>query len=182
MAADTVKSASITNLDAVPFVPNTTGEGGPGYERNASDYAAVTTGGLASTASTYKMVRLPSNAKVKRATLKADADLDSNASPTLKVDVGAYYSDATMDGTQVANQGVLISANAFAAAVLFGKGTTDTIDALAAFTAAKKNQPLWQALGLASDPGGFIDVVVAVNTVAATAVAGVIGFDLTFVD
>lgn len=182
MAADTVKSASITNLDSVPVVPNSTGEGASGYERNASDYAALTTGGLASTASTYKMVRLPSNAKIKRATLKADAALDTNATPTLKVDVGAYYSDAAADGTQVANQGTSISANAFAAAVLFGAATTLSIDALAALGVAKRNQPLWQALGLASDPGGFIDIVVAVNAVAATAVAGTMGLDVTYVD
>src|ERR1700749_1713342 len=98
MAADALKSVGITNLDSTPVVPNTTGEGGPGYQRNITGYVTTTAAGLGNTSSTYKLVRLPSNAKVKALKLVADAALDTSTG--LKIDVGAYYSDSTVDVTQ----------------------------------------------------------------------------------
>jgi hypothetical protein len=64
MAADTVKSASITSLDAAAqslSAPLTEGIGAAGRLVDHSDYVAMTAGGLASTSSTYKMVRLPTS-------------------------------------------------------------------------------------------------------------------------
>ena len=186
MAADTLKSLSITNLDAVPIVPNPTGKGANGYLKSISDYSTPTTGGLASTSSIYRLVRLPTNAKIKNITLSSDAALDSNGSPTLTFDVGAYYSDSANDGTAVANQGVLISANCFGAVVAFG-AAHENIYALGAYSVANRNLPLWQALniqvnGLNADPGGFIDVVVAVHAVAATAVSSNLGIEVDYVE
>jgi hypothetical protein len=89
MAADTVKSNSITNLDASPVVPNTRGLGAPGDYVNFSDIAAATTGGLVSTSSTYKVIRLPSNCKIKAMKAIATSQLDSNGSATLALDIGA---------------------------------------------------------------------------------------------
>lgn len=179
MAADTLKSLSITNLDSTIIVPNPTGNGAAGPLRNVSDFVTPTVGGLASTASTYKMVRLPTNAKLKALKLNADAALDSSTG--LVLNVGAYYSDATNDGTAAANQGVLISANCFAAAKVFQATFTD-VDVLGAFGAAKRQQPLWQGLGLASDPGGFIDVVVAVSVIATTPVSAALSAQANYVE
>lgn len=172
MAADTLKSASITNLDAVPATKNTAGEGGLGYVKNITDYSTPTAGGLASTSSVYKLVRVKSTAKLKLAELVTDAALDTNVTPTLAADIGVYYSDATNDGTQAALQGTSISANALVANQKFGAATTLNIDALSNFSLVKRNQPLWQALGLSSDPGGYFDIVLAIHAVAATAAAG----------
>lgn len=168
MAADTLKSLSITNLDATPIVPNATGAGAGGYVKDVSDFVTPSTAGLVNTGSTYRMVRLPTNAKLKALKLNADAHLDSSTG--LVLDVGAYYSDATNDGTAQANQGAVISVNCFAAAIDFHTAFTEQ-NALVSFGAALRNEPLWKALGLASDPGGFIDVVVAVHTAATTAVS-----------
>jgi hypothetical protein len=181
MAADTLSSASITNLDTIPFVANNPGEGGSGYLRDVSDYVTPTTGGLASTSSIYKMVRLPTGAKLKKLQLFCTSVLDSNASPTLAVDVGAYYSDSTIDGTPVADQGVSISAACFLSNVAFGAATTKSVDALQALSPQKRNEPLWQAVGLAADPGGFIDIVVAVHAAAATAASQQMGIDAQYV-
>lgn len=181
MTADTLKSRSITNLDANPIVYDSAGFNIASREQTATDYASATTGGLASTSSTYNLVRMRSNAILRSVFLFTSAVLDSNVSPTLTFDVGAYYSDSTMDGTQSQNQGVLISANALAAVV-----ATPTAAHVAGgkevFVAnpADQDKMLWDFLGLASDPGGFIDIVVAVHAAAATAVAGDIGLRIGF--
>lgn len=181
MTADALKSASITNLDALPAVTNTSGEGGKGYVCNISDYCTATAAGLGDTASTYKMVRLPSNAKIKKLRAISAVDLDSNGSPTLALDFGLSYSDATNDGTAIANQGVAISATTFSTSILFGKTTTRSVDGLYGFTVDKRNMPLWQAAGLSTDPGGMFDVIFAIQATAATAVAGKIYCDCDYV-
>jgi hypothetical protein len=96
MAADTVKSASITTLDAAPQNATsptqiTEGIGAAGRSVNHSDYVAMSSGGLASTSSTYKMIRLPTSCIIKAGRLFTKAGLD--ASTGLAIDLGAYYSD-----------------------------------------------------------------------------------------
>lgn len=180
----TAKSASIVNQDSVLPVANPTGNGAQGYERNISDSVAVTTGQLGTTATIIGLVRVSSNIKLKSITLTSDAALDSSTGLTL--DVGAYYSDAyatngVVDGTPPALSGTAISVNAFSAILVF-QGTFQNVYALKSFAVANKNKPLWQALGLAADPGGFIDVVVAVHAAATTAVAGNLGISAAFVE
>lgn len=187
MAADTVKSASITTLDGAPQNSTsptqlTEGFGAAGRLVHHGDFVLATSGGLASTGSTYKMVRLPTQCILKSGDLFVKGGLDTSTG--LKVDVGAYYSDSTIDGTAVVNQGVLISANCFAAAQAFGQSSAGSkIDLLSNLDANLRNSPLWSQVGLASDPGGYIDIVVAVNTIASgTAVAGNIGINANTVN
>lgn len=182
MAADTVKSASITNLDATPATQITEGKGATGRANNHSDFVAATTGGLASTSSVYKMVRLPTTCILKVGRLFTKAGLD--ASTGLAVDLGAYYSDSTIDGTPPSLQGTSISASCFVSNVAFGQsGAGSNIDALSNLDANLRNSPLWAQVGLSSDPGGFIDVVLAVHTgVSGAASAGNIGIDLLTVN
>src|ERR1700744_2983654 len=102
MSADTVKSASITTLDghtSQPPAPTqlTAGKGAPGVARYLNDYVSATTGGLASTSSTYRAIRLPSQAFLKALDISSIVGLDSSTG--LAIDVGAYYSDSTVDGT-----------------------------------------------------------------------------------
>lgn len=181
MTADALKSAGITNLDTLPPFTNTSGEGGVGVLRNISGWITMTAAGLADTGSKYKMVRVPTNAKVKVLAVKSTTDLDSNGSNTLALDVGLYYSDATNDGTPPSLQGTAVSATTFSTSTIFGKTTTRVIDGLNGFTIDKRDMPLWQAAGLSVDPGGMFDVVLAVQAVAATAVAGKVGVNLDYV-
>jgi hypothetical protein len=182
MAADIVKSASITTLDGAPQNSTsptqlTEGVGAAGRVVNHSDFVAATTGGLASTSSIYKMVRLPTQCILKFAELYTKSGLDSSTG--LKVDIGAFYSDSTIDGTPFSLQGTSISANCFAAAVAFAQSSAgQKIDALSNLDANLRNSPLWAQVGLTTDPGGYIDIVVAVNTIASgTAAAGNIGLN-----
>lgn len=179
----TAKSASIVNQDAVLPVENPSGNGAQGYRRNISDAVAVTTGQLGTTATIIGLVRVPSNAKLKSLRLSSDAALDSSTG--LVLNVGAYYSDAyatnaVVDGTPPALSGTLILVSCFASALVFQSAFSE-VNALKSFSVVKRNQPLWQALALASDPGGFIDIVVQVATIATTAVAGNLGIDGDFV-
>src|SRR5258706_2848300 len=112
MAADTVKSASVTALDSL--LPNVTspaslveGGGAAGWISNRSDYVTATAGGLASTSSTYKMVRLPTSCILKSADIFTKPGLHSSAG--LAVDLVAYYTSDTNDGAPHSLQCTLIS-------------------------------------------------------------------------
>lgn len=171
MATQALKSASITNLDASPVVANSSGVGGPYIAKKVRDSVTPTAANLV-IGSTYKMVRVPSNCYLQHIRLVADAALDSNVSPTLSVDVGAFYSDSTVDGTPKALQGTAINDNIFGDAVLFGAATTLAVTVTdGKWTAANRQTLLWSALGLSSDPGGQFDIVVTLEAAAATGVA-----------
>jgi hypothetical protein len=107
MTVENLKSASITNLDASPVVANVHGTGAAAYQYIVSDTVAPTASGLGSTTSTYRIVRIPSNAKVTSVKLAVGAALDSNASPTLVFDLNLAFSDSTVDGTQPTLQGTI---------------------------------------------------------------------------
>jgi hypothetical protein len=185
MAADTVKSPSITVLDQVAqslSAPLTEGAGAKGVLKNHSDFVVATSGGLVQTTSTYKMVRLHSQTTLKGGEIYTKAGLDSSTG--LAVDLGAYYSDSTEDGTPYSLQGTLISANCFVAAVAFAQSSAgQKIDAMSNLDANLRNSPLWAQVGLTADPGGYIDIVLAVHTIASgTAAGGNIGINLSMIN
>lgn len=107
MTVENLKSASITNLDASPVVPNVRGTGATAYFYAVEDTASPTASGLGSAGSTYRICRIPSNAKVKGAKLAVSTGLDTNASPTLVTDLNLAFSDSTVDGTQAQYQGTI---------------------------------------------------------------------------
>ena len=109
MATDALKSQSITNLDAVPSVPNTAAQGAPGRSVQVDDYVTCTVTGLQSVGSYYRLVRIPTNAVIKSVVI-AGAALDSKpTSPTLALDFSlAFSDDATVgDGTPTFLQGLI---------------------------------------------------------------------------
>lgn len=171
---DTLKSASITNLDTLGTgggpVANSSGVGAPITVKHISDFVTPTTGGLGSTTSTYKMVRVPTNIQLQHVNLFADSALDTGGgSAALAIDIGVYYSDSTVDGTPAASQGTAVIDNAIADAYPL-KGQTGVQAAEAGkWTAAQRQEPLWQALSLTTDPGGYFDIVITVETAANTA-------------
>lgn len=107
MAAETnIKSAGITNLDATPMVLNTAGQGAAGPPREIDDYVSVAATPIQTAGSYYRLVRIPSNAKIKTLTISTDKALDSGT-PTLAFDIGLAWSDSTIDGTLPALQGLI---------------------------------------------------------------------------
>lgn len=158
MAVENRKSVQITNRDATPRVVND-GRRAQGSLRSSSDF--VTVGSADSIASTFRILSIPTTAMV-RAVLVSNGAITSAAA-----DVGVYYPTG-LDGTA----GAVIDADFFGSAVSVATAQTnvDVTGESAVFTIAKRHQPLWQAVGLTSNPGGFLDIVVTL-TAAATASA-----------
>lgn len=179
--ASTLKSSAITNLDSVPVVPVTAGEGAPGYLREIDGF--VTTITADTTSSIYKLVRLPSNAKLKSMTLD-NAALSTSAA----INVGLYYSDAPVggntDGTNPSLAGTVVNSQTalFASAqqVATANQGLEIRNQSGNYPISLHNQPLWMAAGLTSDPGGYFDIVAAPSS--AITAGGVLGVTVSFCD
>ncbi len=151
-------STAITSLNATPAVRSTAGKGGVGPLLTVvGTTAALTTGNTAG--GVLRMVRLPSNAMVQEVSWAVAA-----ATTTFDCDVGVYYSNA-YDGTtaaHVAAADTAIDADRFGSAIdmhsVSTTGWTHCTFEANIFTPVMCTQPLWQASGLTSDPGGFIDI------------------------
>lgn len=103
MAAEQIKSLSITNLDATPIVANTAAQGAAGRPVVVDDYAVTSATPLASTKSFYRLVRIPTGAIMKSVLLATNKALDSGT-PTLAFDLNICWSDSVIDGTPLAFQ------------------------------------------------------------------------------
>lgn len=175
MAVDHVKSTPITNLDATPVVMNTNGEGGAGSLINVSGSSTAVASSSAD--STYRFVRVPSTAKIKQVIITSQAQTAG------KLDIGVYY--PTTGRTATAD----LAANAidqdfFATDVDCASAVqpTDITNESGTYTINKWNQPLWQAVGLSSDPGGYFDIVGTVHTTAVTTGTGIWGLSVNYVE
>ena len=175
-----LKSPAITNLDATPIVANTTGEGSPGYSRTVSGY--VTTVSADAAGSTYQLVRVPTNAKVKSVLF------ESAAMSAGKISLSVYYSDSSTDGTAPANQGLIVGGSPggvgfFAVDIDCSSAVaiTEEVNQSGTNPINLRDEPLWQALGLATEPTGFFDIVGVCHTTAITTGA-LMGIRVTFVD
>lgn len=146
MAVSHLKSAGITNRDATPRVianPNANGGVLHGAVGVCTALAADDIG------STYRFFQVPSNATMHALRLTA-AD-QGNAGD---IDIGLYKT--------IADGGAVVDADFFASAVDINAAALADVNVLvesAVNTNAKSEQPLWQAVGLTADPGGFFDVV-----------------------
>lgn len=77
MAAEQVKSTSITNLDTTPQIPNTAGQGAAGRLLTTCDIVACAATPLQSAKSFYRILRLPTQAIIQNLVIATDAGLDS---------------------------------------------------------------------------------------------------------
>jgi hypothetical protein len=164
MTAEVIKSTVITNLDATPPVRGTAGAGGPAMFMNRQ-FGSVQPQTGATSGSVYRLARVPSNAYALRIQGLTDGTIT-----TLTGDVTIYYSDQALDevGSGQGNSGLVNSlsgaSSLFNQAHAFGSDTrgafVELTDVTQNYGPAKWGQPLWQAAGLSSDPGGFFDVVV----------------------
>lgn len=177
MAVDHVKSSIITNLDASPVVQPTAGEGGPAPLKYVDGYATAVAS--SSVGATYQLCRVPSNAKIKKIIFESEAQTAG------KFDLGVFYATDGEGGKPTA----LLVANAIdadffataidcAAAVL----PTDVTNESLTYSLDKRTQPIWQAAGLTSDPGGYFDIVASVITTAVTTGTGKFGISVSYTD
>lgn len=187
MSVEHLKSKPITNLDGpintppTPVIPNTAGEGAAQQLNEIDGY--VTISAAASAGSTYQILRVPSSVKIK------SVFLESEAQGAGKVNVSVYYSDSPVDGTSVANQGTIVpQTNSVGGGDQFFASDVDLSSAVATdvtnengtYDLSKRVLPLWQALALASDPGGYFDLVLVVHTTAITTGTGKAGLRVNY--
>lgn len=172
----TLKTSQITNMDATPAVAVTAGAGAGGLLKYIDGYVTAAASDGAGTK--YIFCRLPSQAIVKK------IEIASEAQGAGKVDCGAYYADDVryLAGGS-ANSGVVIDADFFATAVDLAAKVqpTDITFESGTYTFDKWSQPLWQALGLTSDPGGMIDIYLTVVTTDVTTGTGKIHLAVWYV-
>jgi hypothetical protein len=156
MAVETLKSVGITNRDASPPVLNTAGRvGAAGRVFEVFDGIAIMPAS-ASVGSTIRCVSVPSSAVV------SSVKVHSGAQAAGAFDIGVYRN--TRDGGAVVDADFFASAHSVAAAVL----GVEVSEESTVYTIAKQKQPLWQAVGLTSDPGGELDIVATCATTAVT--------------
>lgn len=169
MAVDlTLKSVSITAREATPPTASAPGAGGQGIKKHVSGYIASVTASLSIT-SIIRMCEVPSNAVV------TSVHGQSAAQTAGKVDVGVYRNNK--DGGAAADVDLFASAWDLASAV----ARTDITNESTGYTTAKQMQPLWQAAGLTSDPGGTLDIALTVVTTDFTTAAGAVKIDVEYV-
>lgn len=185
MAQDTLKSTSITNLDASPVIQNTMGEGAAGFMQKVSDFATTTSGVLLG--STYRLCRFPSTAKIKSVKFTCAALGGSTA-----FDIDIAHSDSTTDGTQPSLQGTIPQISSadnrlFGAAVSAATALTfSDVTFSGTFTNVHRNTPIWNVLVLlgvttfTADPGGSFDILL--KSTATNTSGGAVMIDVDFME
>jgi hypothetical protein len=110
-------------------------------------------------ASTYRVMRVPSNARMSSLEITAADAVTAGA-----YDVGLAYPNDVED---VDLQGVVIDADFFASAVDIALGPLANVDITfesGVYTLANSEKALWEAAGLSEDPRVELDIMVTVET------------------
>ena len=175
MAIVTVKSTTISNRDAAPAVIND-GRLERGSVRSSVGNVAV--GAADSATSYYPLVQIPSTAMVRAIYASCVAGMTA-----LAANIGVFKTTAGSGGVALGTIAFAGSATFFASAQTFAAALSrsDMTNQSGTYTTTKREQPLWQAIGMAADPGGFFDIAVQVSTANAGA-AGLLGLEVQYVD
>lgn len=149
MAVEALKSSVITNADATPPVLSNA------RLAHCSMLEAVGTkqaSASASIGSTYRLCRIPSNARVSEVILSCDAFDTTGAA-----DIGVYQT--------AANGGAVVDADFFASAVVLTTALPNTAvtHESGVFGIEDVEKPLWEALGLSADPQRDYDIALTLT-------------------
>lgn len=176
MAVVNTKPTTITNRDATPPVINDAR-----LQRGVlkSSVGSVAVGAADSATSYFPLVEVPTTAMVRRIYMSCPAGMT-----TLAGDIGVFKNTANSAGvtTGVAantGSGTIFAAATTLAAAADGKDVTNLNSN--AYPTDKREQPLWQAIGLTADPGGTFDIGIKITT-ANTGAAGRVGLEVQYVD
>jgi hypothetical protein len=161
MAVVNLKAAAITSADASVATNSFLAKGRVIESIGAS---AVANGD--SIASTYRLCRLPSNARM------SDVRLFCTAITSGAANIGLYRTAA--DGGAVVDADFFIAAQSIATAL---SGTD--VSGGNVLTPINREKRLWEALGLTSDPVIYYDLTVVLT--AATTAAGSLAVQASFV-
>lgn len=151
MAVANTKSTYITNADATPLVLNNPRIGGA-FVRSAVGFIEVAAAD--DDGSVYRMVRVPSNARIETIEVASDGITGGTA-----YDIGVYKTAA--DGGAAVDDDIFASALDLSSASAF----TDRTYEATATNIDKVEKELWQLLGLSADPGIMYDICLTGDTV-----------------
>lgn len=171
MAATTVKSTLITNLETVPLATAGQPQDILGKVRVANATVEVATSSIDEVNDVVLFVPVPMNARVLDIRVLND-DLDSNGSPALTVDIGLFHGQNT--GTA---GGTVIDVDAYASAITQLQAASVTGATNFAFEARnidKIGRQVWEDGGLTANPGGTAYIGLNVANAAGTAAAGTV--------
>lgn len=175
MAVVNTKSTVITNRDSVPSVINDTRIT---RSTKKSAVGSVAVGAADSINSYYPLVEVPTNCSVRSvfATCVAGMTL-------LAGNIGVFKNTANSGGVTTGVAAYTGSNTFFASAQTLAAALnrSDVTNAAGTYPTDKREQPLWQAIGLSADPGGTFDIGVQV-TAANTGAAGRVGLEVEYVD
>ena len=176
MAVVQTKSTVIANRDAVPAVIS---DGRLEKGALRSSIGSVAVGAADSATSYYTLAQVPTNAMVRAVYVTAVAGMT-----TLAGNIGVFKNTKNAAGVTTAVAANTNSDTIFASAQSLASALnrSDVTNANSnAYPTDKREQPLWQAIGLAADPGGTFDIGIAVTT-ANTGAAGRVGLEVQYVD
>ena len=169
MAIDlTLKSAQITNREALPPVLNSPQNGGLGIMREAAGLLASMPASLSIT-SIIRMCEVPSNARIR------SVKIMSGAQTAGAFDVGIYQTNR--------NGGAVVDADFFGSGVSLAAAVpiTEVLDESGQFAITERFMPLWEALGLTSDPHRMYDVALTCVTTDVTTGLAAVGLFVSYV-
>jgi hypothetical protein len=142
----------ITNAVATPKTPNNPAVGGPAQMIEVA--GLVTCAADDSANSIHRFVRVPSNARISQL-LFSTAD----ATTAGAINIGVYQT--------AENGGAVVDADLFASAVDLTGGPMLNLDVTyesGEYTYAESVKPLWEVLGLSSDPCREYDIAATIST------------------
>lgn len=163
MAVVTVKSQPITDQDASPRVSPQSGTGGKYRVDEIDSFASLANGD--SIGSKYIIARIPSTVRVKDMQLEVPTGIT-----TAIADIGLYHASGGADVAQGVAAGAVIDADFFASAqTLVTAGNFNVVNESGTYLASLRDNPIWEAVGLAADPGGKFDIVLTLTAAAGSA-------------
>jgi len=173
MAIDlTLKGTAITNREATPRVLNNPGLGGGGRLKIAIGHIASVTAALSIT-SIIRLVEVPSNAVVSSILFQSAAQ----GAGAFSIGVFRTLQDGGLVAATSADQFFATAINCASAVVL-----ADVVNESTTYTIAKQSQPLWQAIGMTTDPKSMLDICAVVTTTDVTTGTGALGLKVVYVD
>jgi hypothetical protein len=164
-ASSSVSSVLISNRDATPKV--LTDAYVSGGELSSSEGYVQSNGSLDTSGTLYKILTIPSNARVHQLLMTAGSFGSGGA-----FDVGVYWPTyiPVGAGLTAASASTAIASQFFASNLAVSNSTsehTDITNSSGTNTIQNQELPIWSAIGLANDPMIDLDIVITVHTVIA---------------
>lgn len=152
MAQVNRNSNVIANAVASPRTPNSPAVGGAAVMHEVA--GLVTCAADDSSGSIHRFVRVPSNARISQALFST-----GDATTAGNIDIGVYQTTE--------NGGAVVDADLFASALALTGGPFEDVAVhyeSDEYTMAESVKPLWEVLGLTSDPCRDYDIAATITT------------------